>query len=340
LRYSHRLTGRCAVTLLVVACNAARAHPPNLSSDRQTVATAPPEAPTPITRDHARRVVVVLTTEEHRDTLADGVTYGFWTFNRTVPGPLIRIRLGDTVQLSLRNDDHSRNFHSINLHAVSGPGGGAWSTMVGPGESKSFEWVALNPGLFLYHCHTPSLAVHISNGMYGLILVEPPGGLPPVDREYYLVKGEFYTRGATGQRGLQPLSPAKLRDERPEYVVWNGRLDALTGRRALRAVAGETVRLFIGNAGPNLTMSFHVVGEVFDRVYPEGAIGSQPWRNVQTTAVPSGGSTIVEFKVDVPGTYHLVDHSYSRLEKGVVGVLEVTGSAISAGVFRPLDHGP
>ena len=296
---------------------------------------SPPLVPPPLGRGPAR-VVVRLETVEREDTLADGVTYTFWTFNRTVPGPFIRVRVGDTVQVYLKNDPASHNFHSLNLHAVSGPGGGGWTTMVGPGQEKGFQWVALYPGLYVYHCHMPSLPVHISNGMYGLILVEPEGGLPPVDREYYLMKGEFYTRGRTGTPGHASLDLAKLRDERPEYVLWNGRFGSLMGAGALRAKAGETVRLFVGNAGPNLPLSLHVVGAVFDAVYPEGGIGAPPLRNVQTTLVPSGGSTIVEFKVAAPGEYHIVDHSYSRLEKGVTADLEVSGPDSAYAVFQPL----
>ncbi|HEX7927600.1 MAG TPA: nitrite reductase, copper-containing, partial [bacterium] len=156
------------------------------------------------------------------------------------------------------------------------------------------------------------------------MLVEPKGGLPKVDREYYVMKGEFYTAGRTLAAGLQPFDFDKLWDERPSYVVWNGAYDALRGKHALRAHVNDTVRLYVGNGGPNLITSFHVVGGIFDRVYPEGgdtAQGGMTERDVQTTQVPSGGATIVELKLHKGGAYWLVDHSYSRLPKGIIGEL-------------------
>lgn len=282
------------------------------------------------------QVVVTLETVEQRGTLADGVEYGFWTFNGTVPGPMIRVREGDTVELRLRNRQDSTQAHSIDLHAVNGPGGGAQVTQTKPGKATAFRWQALNPGLYVYHCATPHIPSHIANGMYGLILVEPARGLPKVDVEYYVVQSEFYTQGGRGQRGLQRFDAIKAYAEQPEYVVFNGRVGALTGRGALQARVGQTVRLFVGNAGPNLVSSFHVIGEIFDRVYPEGAVGTPPVRNVQTTRIPAGGAAIVEFRVDAPGTYLLVDHSIFRIDKGAVGQLVVSGPAVPQ-VFRPVE---
>ncbi|MDR7481282.1 MAG: copper-containing nitrite reductase [Armatimonadota bacterium] len=282
------------------------------------------------------RVVVDLETVERRGALADGVEYGFWTFNGTVPGPMIRVREGDTVELRLRNRQDSTQAHSIDLHAVNGPGGGAAVTQTTPGKATAFRWQARNPGLYVYHCATPHIPSHIANGMYGLILVEPARGLPTVDVEYAVVQSEFYTQGGRGQRGLQRFDAIKAYAEQPEYVVFNGRVGALTARGALQASVGQTVRLFVGNAGPNLVSSFHVIGEIFDRVYPEGAVGTPPLRNVQTTHIPAGGAAIVEFRVEVPGTYLLVDHSIFRIDKGAVGQLVVSGPAAPQ-VFRPLE---
>ena len=305
----------------------------------QATLVSPPLVPPPIDRAGNARVIVPLETREVKGTLADGVEYTFWTFGGTVPGPFVRVRVGDLVELRLTNHHGSRNPHSIDLHAVTGPGGGAAVTQLGPGQSGAFEWKAMNPGLFVYHCATPSVPAHIANGMYGLILVEPEKGLPRVDREYYVMQGEFYTKGKTLAPGLQALDPAKLTNERPEYVVFNGRMGALMDDGALKAKVGETVRLFVGNGGPNLISSFHVIGEIFDTVYTEAAMGGTPARNVQTTLIPAGGAAIVEMTVQVPGRFLMVDHSIVRaMEKGALGALEVAG-AERPEVFRVITPG-
>jgi len=299
---------------------------PEALTEVKAILTSPPLVPPPVDRAGPPKIIVTLETTETKGPLANDVEYTFWTFGGTVPGPFIRVRVGDIVQIRLRNAKDSLNWHSIDLHAVTGPGGGAAVSQVGPGEERVFEWKALNPGLYVYHCATPHIPVHVANGMYGLILVEPERGLPRVDREYYVMQGEFYTEGRTLESGSQPFDPVKARDERPEYVVFNGRVGSLLNGGALKAKVGETVRLFVGNGGPNLISSFHVIGEIFDAVYPEGGIGRAPNRNVQTTMIPAGGAAIVEFTVEVPGRYLLVDHSLFRaLEKGAVGSLEVTG---------------
>jgi nitrite reductase (NO-forming) len=280
-------------------------------------------------------VEIFLETTEEKGALADGVEYTFWTFGGTVPGPFLRIRAGDQVTFRLKNNEKSIFPHSIDLHAVNGPGGGAELTQVIPGETKSFRWKALNPGLYVYHCATPHVPTHVANGMYGLILVEPEKGLPKVDREFYVVQSEFYTTGGFGEKGLQPFNLDDARHEDPHYVVFNGRVGALTGDHALKAKVGETVRLFVGNGGPNLSSAFHVIGEVFDRVYHEGAVGRPPQTNVQSTLIPPGGSAIVEFRVDVPGRYLFVDHAIFRaIDKGALGMLEVSGPK-APDIFRP-----
>ena len=306
------------------------------TAETTAVLFKPPLVPPPIDRAGNATVVVELETTEAKGTLASGVEYTFWTFGGTVPGPFVRVREGDTVRIRLTNAHGSANAHSIDLHAVTGPGGGASVTQIGPGGHATFEWKALNPGLYVYHCATPHIPVHIANGMYGLVLVEPKAGLPRVDREYYVMQGEFYTKGRTLQPGHQPFDITKARDERPEYVVFNGRLGALLGEGALKANVGETVRLFVGNGGPNLISSFHVIGEIFDTVYSEGGIGREPNRNVQTTLIPAGGAAIVEFKTQVPGRLLIVDHSISRaMDKGALASVEVTG-APRPDIFRAL----
>jgi len=289
------------------------------------VFVAPPLVPPPLKRDHVARVVVNLEVREVVARLADGVEYTFWTYGGHVPGSFIRVREGDVVEFHLNNHPSSKLPHNIDLHAVTGPGGGAASTFTAPGHSSQFTFQALNPGLYVYHCATAPVPMHIGNGMYGLILVEPKEGLPPVDREFYVMQGEFYTTGKYGEEGMQSFDMAKAIDERPPYIVFNGAVGSLVGDKALAAKVGETVRIFFGVGGPNVTSSFHIIGEIFDRVYPEAGL-SLPNHNVQTTLVPSGGATMVEFKVDVPGTFILVDHSLTRaFNKGALGMLKVTG---------------
>jgi nitrite reductase (NO-forming) len=253
----------------------------------------------------------------------EGVAYEFWTFDGTIPGKMLRVRVGDTVELTLKNPAESKATHNIDLHAVTGPGGGGHVTMVAPGESKTFRFKALNPGVYVYHCAVAPIPHHISSGMYGLIVVEPEGGLPKVDREFYVMQGDLYLEGKRGEKGLRPFSMDKMLDERPDYVIFNGSVGAITEERAFEANVGETLRIFFGVGGPNLVSSFHVIGEIFDRVMPEGA--SEWVTNVQTTLVPAGGATIVDFKVEVPGTLIMVDHSLGRAGKGGIGMINVTG---------------
>jgi nitrite reductase (NO-forming) len=287
--------------------------------------TKAPFVPPPITRKHATKVIVHLETTEVTRRLADGVEYTFWTFGDEVPGKFIRVREGDLVEFTLMNDPSSKLPHNIDLHAVTGQGGGAEATFTAPGKSSKFIFTAKNPGLYVYHCATAPVGLHVANGMYGLILVEPKEGLPKVDREFYIMQSEFYTEGKHGAEGFQPFSQDKAVAEQPEYVVFNGSVGALTGDNAMKAKTGETIRMFVGNGGPNLVSSFHVIGEIFDKVYGEGGTRVNQ-ENVQTTLVPAGGSAIVEFKVDVPATYILVDHSIFRaFNKGAIGMLKVTG---------------
>ncbi len=290
----------------------------------KAVLTVPPLVPPPITRSHPAKVVVELEVVEKVMPIAEGVEYTFWTFGGTVPGKFIRVRKGDTVEFHLMNHPGNKLPHNIDLHAVTGPGGGASSTFTAPGHRTRFTFKALNPGLYIYHCATAPVGMHIANGMYGLIYVQPEDPLPKVDREYYVVQGDFYTPGDFGKKGNQPFSMKRAIDENPSYVLFNGSASSLVGDNALKAKVGETVRLFVGNGGPNLVSSFHVIGEIFDKVYFEGGIRAQ--EHVQTTLIPAGGSAIVEFKLDTNGTYILVDHSIFRtFNKGTLGMLKVDG---------------
>lgn len=289
------------------------------------IAHDPAKVPPAITRTAPETVRVDLETVEVEARLDAGTSYQFWTFNGTVPGPFVRVRIGDTVEVHLKNNENSVMMHNVDFHAATGPGGGAAATTAAPGEEKMVTFKALNPGLYVYHCAVPPVASHISHGMYGLILVEPEGGLPPVDREFYVMQGEIYTEESIGSTGLLTDSYDKLLNETPEYFVFNGHVGALTDHYPLKANVGETVRIFFGVGGPNFTSSFHVIGEIFDKAYQLGSVTSPPIENVQSISCPPGSANIVEFKLDVPGRFVLVDHALSRAERGLAGYLIVEG---------------
>jgi nitrite reductase (NO-forming) len=296
------------------------------------------EVPPPIGKRGPQTVRVDLVTVELEGRLAEGTTFGYWTFNGKVPGPMLRVQVGDTVEVHLKNAENSGMVHSVDFHAATGPGGGAASTQANPGETKTVKFKALVPGLYVYHCATPMVAHHIANGMYGMILVEPEGGLPPVDHEFYVMQGEIYTAQPFGQRGSLDFDVEKLLNERPEYFVFNGSVGALSKLHPLHAKVGETVRFYFGVGGPNFTSSFHLIGEIFDKVYNLGGAMSEPLHGIQTVTVPAGGAVITEVKLDVPGNYTLVDHALSRMERGLVGILHVEGATnpdIYDGVIEP-----
>ncbi len=319
------ITGAALAAESEVKKTGSKAVDPTIQGEENAVLTQPPFVPPPIKRSHATKIIVRLEVKELVKKMADGVEYLFWTFGGDVPGSFIRIREGDLVEFHLANHPSSKMPHNIDLHAVTGPGGGAASSFTAPGHESQFTFKAINPGLYVYHCATAPVGMHVANGMYGLILVEPKDGMPKVDKEYYLMQGDFYTAGKYGEEGLQMFDQSKAVDERPTYVVFNGSVGALVGDKAITASVGETVRLYVGNGGPNLVSSFHVIGEIFDKVYAEGGIKISQ-EQVQTTLVPAGGSAIVEFKTEVPGTYILVDHSLFRaFNKGALGMLKVSG---------------
>lgn len=193
-----------------------------------------------------------------------------------------------------------------------------------PGETTGLSFKAINPGLYVYHRATasPSIPAHIANGMYGMILVEPEDGLSPVDKEFYVLQSDFYTK--EDKDGVLEFDHKKGSDERPTYVAYNGMAGSLA-KNPLKAKVGDKIRIFFGNAGPNLVSSWHIIGEIFDKVWTEGSLTTPPLENVQTTLVPAAGSSIAEFVVEVPGTYISVDHSIFRIEKGALGLLKVEG---------------
>ena len=288
------------------------------------VMTHAPEVPPPVNRDHAALVKVKMETIEKTMKMADGVDYTYWTFNGDVPGQMIRVREGDTVEVEFSNNPNSTVPHNVDFHASTGTGGGAAATFTAPGRTSTFRWKALQSGLYIYHCAVAPVGMDIGNGMYGLVLVEPKEGLPKVDKEFYIVQGDFYTKGKYGEPGLQPFDMDKAIREDADYVVFNGHVGAIAGDNALKAKVGETVRMYVGNGGPNLVSSFHVIGEIFDKVYVEG--GKLINENVQSTLIPAGGAAMIEFKVDIPGSYTIVDHSLFRaFNKGALGQLVVEG---------------
>lgn len=296
----------------------------NGNPEEEAVLTFAPHVPPPITRKTPANVRVEFEVLELEGELANGVNYTYWTFGGRVPGPFIRVRENDTVEFHLKNHPTSKMPHNIDLHAVTGPGGGAEASFTAPGQQTQFTFKAINPGLYIYHCATAPVGMHIANGMYGLILVEPEEGLPEVDHEFYILQSEFYTEGEFGEEGLQPFSMEKALDERPPYVVFNGSVGALIDDGALEVGVGESVRLYLGNGGPNLISSFHVIGEIFDKVYIEG--GTLVNENIQTTVIPAGGAAIAEFTTNVPGSLVLVDHSIFRaFNKGALGMINIVG---------------
>ncbi|MDD9954292.1 MAG: copper-containing nitrite reductase [Candidatus Woesearchaeota archaeon] len=297
----------------------------------EDIASHPANIPPPLKRNHAEHVTIDLVAEEVIAELADGTTFNYWVFNEQVPGPMLRVRVGDTITVNLKNEMSSLHMHSVDFHATTGPGGGAKALQVPPGETRSLTWKALAPGAYIYHCASKhSVGAHNAHGQYGLIIVEPEEGFPLVDREFYVVQGEFYTRGKTGDKGFVAFDSQAMLDEMPNYVVFNGRVNGINGK--MEAKVGERVRIFFGNGGVAKTSAFHVIGEIFDNVHHEA--GTLMNHNVQTTLVPAGGATIVDFLLDVPGDYILVDHALARMDKGAWGAIKVTGEE-NHDIFRP-----
>ena len=315
---------RMTVSALALAAAAGLAGAAGAMAGESTIVADPAAVPAPIARRAPATVQVSLETIEKVAQLSDGSTYRYWTFDGQVPGPMLRVRVGDTVQVTLKNADDSWLVHNVDFHSVTGPHGGGMATEAYPGEAKGFSFKALKPGLYVYHCATPMVAQHIANGMYGMMLVEPEDGLPAVDREFYVMQGEIYTAEPIGTPGELSEDYQALIDEQPSHMVFNGKVGALTSDQPLTARVGETVRIYFGVGGPNKTSSFHVIGEIFDRIYDLGGVHAVT-EDVQTVTVAPGGATIAELTLEVPGTYALVDHALSRLEKGLVGHLKVEG---------------
>lgn len=298
----------------------------------EAILTTAPAVPPPITRKHPVLLKVPMETVTEITQVTNMYKYEEWTFNGTTPGPFIRARVGDVVELALTNHDTTGNPHNIDSHAFTGPGGGAAITTAEENETKTGRFKLLCPGLYMYHCAAAPVPVHIANGMFGLMYVEPAEGLPPVDKEYYVMQNEIYHEPPEiddhGRRlnVVEFSYPNGLREE-PNSIVFNGSESALTRDNPLKAEVGETVRIFFGNAGPNLTSAFHIIGTHFLNVYRDGDVLNPPGRNIGTVSVPPGGASIVDLKMAVPGSYTIVDHAIFRLDKGAVGFLNVSGKA-------------
>ncbi len=315
--------------------NPARAALPHIKAE---LAFAP-DVPPPITRKEPAIVEVDLTATHKMMLINTTQAYGFWTFNGHVPGPFIRARVNDWLEVHVSNTDTSGMPHNVDFHAATGPGGGANLLTVAPGQQHTAWLRLLHPGLFMYHCAVPPMIDHIANGMYGLILVEPARGMPPVDREFYVMQSEFYTKDTPADAKVLEYSHERALDERPRFVVFNGNAGALRFQDALHARTGERVRIYFGNAGPDLISSFHIIGTVMDKVYRDGSLSDLPARGLQTTLVTPGAAAVVEFTPIMPGVYTFLDHSAAHSEKGAMGDLDVSGPA-RADVYRSDQDGP
>ncbi|WP_276253044.1 copper-containing nitrite reductase [Halomontanus rarus] len=297
--------------------------------DVDRIAADPTAIPGPISRDNAETVAVEMTTNELVAEVEPGVTYTYMAFDEQIPGPLIRARVGDTVELTITNDESNSMPHNIDLHAVRGPGGGAEATMVMPGETATISFQVTYPGLFTYHCAVPNMDYHISSGMFGAILVEPEEGLPAVDHEFYLGQMELYTKGNAGDEGHHDFDFERMAAEDPTYVLINGEKYAIgpDGYDEMRMETGETARIYFAVGGPNQSSALHPIGSVFDEVWPQGGIGAPPQQYIQTTPVLPGSATIATISAPVPGPIKLVDHALSRVvRKGCLAAIDVQGN--------------
>ena len=297
--------------------------------------TLAPNVPPPIKRNHPVHLVVDMVTTNKQMNIVGNTKYEYWPFGYYdylerknkygIPGPFIRARVGDVLQVNFTNLDESGMAHSIDFHAVCGPGGGSPTNFAEQDETKVGAYLLQKPGLYVYHCAAAPIPVHIHNGMFGLILVEPPEGLPEVDKEIYVMQHELYVQKSDDDPKVYEMDYVGAENETPKHVLFNGREGALVEKPVV-VKQNETVRIYFGNGGPNLVSSFHVIGAIFDKVWREGDLLSPPARSVQTTLVPAGGAVVVDMKMEIPGSFSIVDHSIFRIDKGAVGMIKVKGT--------------
>lgn len=262
--------------------------------------------------------------EDAQVEIAPGVKYAGWTIGGSVPGPALRVREGDLVRVTVVN--LAAMPHSIDFHAARVPMNIDFR-MIMPHDSISFEFTARDPGAYLVHCGTPPVLLHLMQGMYLPIIVDPRGGWPgKADREFVLVQSEFYVQGGDSANPGQP-NWARALDRQANYVVFNGKAFQYQAN-PLKVDVGDRVRLFVVNAGPSLTSDFHIVGTVFDRVYPDGD-PDHALTSVQTWGIPAGSGAVFEthFAADGSGagTYAFVTHAFADAAKGAVGLIQVGG---------------
>ena len=343
-----------AALALVLACRPSPpdAHPPErrstaVTSSQEQADTTPPadvshgEAPIggpaaepaprlarlePAERNRLHRIRLEM---KHAPiVIAPGVTYAAWTFEGTVPGPALHVRQGDTVDFTLVNGaniPHSMDFHAAEIAPSK------YYTNVMPGDSLHYRFVARVPGAFMYHCGTAPVAMHIANGMYGALVVDPATPRPKA-KELVLVQSEFYLNAKPDRDGNQGLDWQKLLGQAPDHIVFNGRAGQYASH-PIEARPNELIRIYLVNAGPNRISSFHVVGGIFERVFEDGT-QANPLIGVQTVNVPVGGGAIFEIRLREPGDYPFVTHAFADATKGGVGVLRASGGA-SARVSSP-----
>jgi nitrite reductase (NO-forming) len=264
-------------------------------------------------------VKVKMTLKDMVVEVAPGVKYNTWAFDgHGAPGPIVHVREGQTVEMTLVNGGAIP--HSIDFHAARIAPNVAFKD-VAPGESFTFRFKAGDPGVYMYHCGTKPVLAHISNGMYGAIVVDPAKPLPKADREYVLVASEWYL-DSDGISKPASLSMDKARAMEPDWTTFNGYANQYV-THPLIAKPGETTRFYVVAAGPTLDTSFHVVGTVFDRAWVNADVTNPPQNGVQTVLVPAGGGGIFDVKIDEPGLYPFVSHAFAHVDLGQVGLLKV-----------------
>ncbi|MFD1563403.1 copper-containing nitrite reductase [Haloarchaeobius amylolyticus] len=294
------------------------------------IARDPTDIPPPVDWNEPREHDVTIETERVTAEIEPGVTFDYMTFEGQVPGPMIRVRRGDQVNLTFEvSEDLNVAAHNMDFHAVYGPGGGAEATTVAPGDDPmQISFTADYAGVFIYHCAIPNMDQHISAGMFGSILVEPEDGLPEVDNEYYLGQHEIYTDGEVGEEGHHSFDFDAMLDEEPTYVVFNGQAYGFTedGVGPMEAETGETARVYFANGGPNLLSSLHPIGNVWSRYYRDGDLLSEPDQNIETAPVAPGTTTAAEMEFPVPGPVKIVDHALTRAaRRGALAGINVAG---------------
>ena len=263
---------------------------------------------------------IELVVTEREMTVAPGIVQTVWTFGDTVPGPVLRVKVGDTVRVTLVNPETNKLPHSIDFHASLV----AWNDemrSINPGEELVYEFVAKYAGVFMYHCGTTPALHHIAQGMFGMIIVEPEGGLDPVEHEFAFVQNEWYM---VEQAGFISLEEASAAAPAPDAVVWNGVANQYA-EHPIRVPVGEEVRVFVLNAGPSIDSSFHVVGTIFHEVIKEGVHLTEGnegnWGSQAVDLSPAQGA-IVEMRFDEDGMYPIVTHAFNFVGRGALGLFQ------------------